>query len=91
MVKPIRPQITNVNGAQAVHPDSKSKSPMPTAPAAAPDFLPYITAQIKKIAKQPVIMKLTPNVTDITEIAKGAEAGGSKKNFLRKIIDKHLF
>ena len=34
-----------------------------------------LTAQIKKIAKQPVIMKLTPNVTDITEIAKGAEAG----------------
>ena len=36
-----------------------------------------LTAQIKKIAKQPVIMKLTPNVTDITEIAKGAEAGGA--------------
>ena len=29
---------------------------------------------IKKLAKQPVIMKLTPNVTDITEIAKAAEA-----------------
>ena len=37
-----------------------------------------LTAQIKKIAKQPVIMKLTPNVTDITEIAKGAEAGGAQ-------------
>ena len=36
-----------------------------------------ITAQIKAVAKQPVIMKLTPNVTDITEIAKGAEAGGA--------------
>ena len=36
-----------------------------------------LTAQIKKIAKQPVIMKLTPNVTDITEIAKGAQAGGA--------------
>ena len=36
-----------------------------------------LTAQIKRIAKQPVIMKLTPNVTDITEIAKGAEAGGA--------------
>lgn len=36
-----------------------------------------LTAQIKKIAKQPVIMKLTPNVTDITEIAKAAEAGGA--------------
>ena len=36
-----------------------------------------ITSAIKKIAKQPVIMKLTPNVTDITEIAKAAEAGGA--------------
>ena len=34
-----------------------------------------LTADIKKIAKQPIIMKLTPNVTDITEIAKAAEAG----------------
>ena len=36
-----------------------------------------LTTQIKKLAKQPVIMKLTPNVTDITEIAKAAEAGGA--------------
>ena len=36
-----------------------------------------LTAEIKKIAKQPVIMKLTPNVTDIAEIARAAEAGGA--------------
>ena len=36
-----------------------------------------LTGQIRKLAKQPVIMKLTPNVTDITEIAKAAEAGGA--------------
>lgn len=36
-----------------------------------------LTGQIKKLAKQPVIMKLTPNVTDITEIARAAEAGGA--------------
>lgn len=36
-----------------------------------------ITAQIKKKAKQPVIMKLSPNVTDITEMAKSAEAAGA--------------
>lgn len=36
-----------------------------------------LTAQIKKLARQPVIMKLTPNVTDITEIARAAEAGGA--------------
>lgn len=37
----------------------------------------HITKEIKKIAKQPVIMKLSPNVTDITVMAKAAEAGGA--------------
>lgn len=41
------------------------------------DCLFDITSQIKKIAKQPVIMKLSPNVTDITEMAKAAEAAGA--------------
>ena len=36
-----------------------------------------ITSRIKKIAKQPVIMKLSPNVTDITEMARAAEAAGA--------------
>lgn len=36
-----------------------------------------ITKEMKKHAKQPVIMKLSPNVTDITEMAKAAEAGGA--------------
>ena len=36
-----------------------------------------ITKEIKRIAKQPIIMKLSPNVTDITEMAKAAEAGGA--------------
>ena len=36
-----------------------------------------ITAAVKKAARQPVIMKLSPNVTDITEIARAAEAGGA--------------
>ncbi len=36
-----------------------------------------ITDQLKRRAKQPVIMKLSPNVTDITEMAKAAEAGGA--------------
>lgn len=37
----------------------------------------HVTKEIKKIAKQPVIMKLSPNVTDITVMAKAAEAGGA--------------
>ncbi len=36
-----------------------------------------ITREIKGRARQPVIMKLSPNVTDITEIARAAEAGGA--------------
>ena len=41
------------------------------------DCLYDITSQIKKKAKQPFIMKLSPNVTDITEMAKAAEAAGA--------------
>ena len=36
-----------------------------------------ITREVKKRAKQPIIMKLSPNVTDITETALAAEAGGA--------------
>lgn len=42
-----------------------------------PKMVEKITAEIKKYAAQPVIMKLSPNVTDITEMAKAAEAGGA--------------
>lgn len=41
------------------------------------DALFDITSKIKKAAKQPVIMKLSPNVTDITEMARAAEAAGA--------------
>ncbi|MFV0466538.1 MAG: dihydroorotate dehydrogenase [Lachnospiraceae bacterium] len=36
-----------------------------------------ITKEIKRLARQPVVMKLSPNVTDITDMAKAAEAGGA--------------
>lgn len=42
-----------------------------------PDALLDITKAVKAKAKQPVIMKLSPNVTDITEMARAAEAGGA--------------
>ncbi len=42
-----------------------------------PKLVEEITKEIKKVAKQPVIMKLSPNVTDITVMAKAAEAGGA--------------
>lgn len=41
------------------------------------DALFNITEQIKKKARQPIIMKLSPNVTDIAEMAKAAEAAGA--------------
>lgn len=41
------------------------------------DCLFDITSQVKKAARQPIIMKLSPNVTDITEMAKAAEAAGA--------------
>ena len=42
-----------------------------------PKAVEAITKAVKAGAKQPVIMKLSPNVTDITEMAKAAEAGGA--------------
>lgn len=42
-----------------------------------PKALEQITKAVKAKAKQPIIMKLSPNVTDITEMAKAAEAGGT--------------
>ena len=42
-----------------------------------PKALEAITKEVKKYAKQPSIMKLSPNVTDITEMARAAEAGGA--------------
>lgn len=42
-----------------------------------PKMVTEITSEVKKHCKKPLIVKLTPNVTDITEIAKSAEAGGA--------------
>ena len=42
-----------------------------------PKAVEAITREVKKYAKQPVIMMLSPNVTDITVMAKAAEAGGA--------------
>lgn len=42
-----------------------------------PKMVERITRRIKDRAKQPVIMKLSPNVTDIGDMARAAEAGGA--------------
>ena len=41
------------------------------------DALFDITKRIKSVARQPIIMKLSPNVTDIAEMARAAEAAGA--------------
>ena len=42
-----------------------------------PKMAEYVTREVKKICKHPLVVKLSPNVTDITEIAKAAVAGGA--------------
>ena len=42
-----------------------------------PKAVEAITREVKKYAKQPIIMKLSPNVTSISEMAKAVEAGGA--------------
>jgi dihydroorotate dehydrogenase (NAD+) catalytic subunit len=42
-----------------------------------PHMVELVTREVKRYARQPLIVKLTPNVTDIVTIAKAAEAGGA--------------
>lgn len=42
-----------------------------------PKMAEYVTCEVKKVCKHPLVVKLSPNVTDITEIAKAAVAGGA--------------
>ncbi len=42
-----------------------------------PKMAALVTSEVKKVAKQPLIVKLSPNVTDITEIAKAVESAGA--------------
>ena len=42
-----------------------------------PEMAARVTREVKRVAKKPIMIKLTPNVTDITEIAKAVEAEGA--------------
>ena len=59
-----------------------------------PEYTEMITAWVKEAAKTPVIVKLTPNVTDITRVALAAEKGGADAvsliNTLNSIIGVDL-
>lgn len=59
-----------------------------------PAMVEEVTKAVKKVARQPLIVKLTPNVTDIAEIAKAAVAGGADaisliNTLLGMVIDIH--
>lgn len=60
-----------------------------------PKTVEHLTSEVKKYAKKPIIVKLSPNVTSITDVAKAAEAGGADSvslinTLLGMSIDIHL-
>ena len=58
-------------------PHGMSERGMGAAVGQVPEYTEMITAWVKEVARTPVIVKLTPNVTDITRIAAAAERGGA--------------
>ncbi|HEX9761105.1 MAG TPA: NAD-dependent dihydropyrimidine dehydrogenase subunit PreA [Candidatus Acidoferrales bacterium] len=58
-------------------PHGMSERGMGAAVGQVPEYTEMITAWVKEAARTPVIVKLTPNVTDITRIAEAAERGGA--------------
>lgn len=50
-----------------------------------------VTSEVKKISSKPVMIKLSPNVTDITEIARAAEAGGADAvSLINTLMGMHI-
>jgi dihydropyrimidine dehydrogenase (NAD+) subunit PreA len=58
-------------------PHGMSERGMGSAVGQVPEYAEMITSWVKEVAKIPVIVKLTPNVTDVTRIAAAAERGGA--------------
>ena len=58
-------------------PHGMSERGMGASVGQVPDYTEMITSWVKEVAKTPVIVKLTPNVTDIGRIALAAEKGGA--------------
>src|SRR5271170_7778724 len=58
-------------------PHGMSERGMGAAVGQVPEYAEMITTWVKEVAKTPVIVKLTPNVTDITRVAFAAERGGA--------------
>jgi len=58
-------------------PHGMSERGMGAAVGQVPEYTEMITSWVKEVGRTPVIVKLTPNVTDITRIAEAAERGGA--------------
>jgi dihydropyrimidine dehydrogenase (NAD+) subunit PreA len=58
-------------------PHGMSERGMGAAVGQVPDYTTMITEWVKEVARTPVIVKLTPNITDVTRIARAAEQGGA--------------
>jgi len=58
-------------------PHGMSERGMGAAVGQVPEYTTMITEWVKEVARTPVIVKLTPNVSDITKIAVAAEQGGA--------------
>ncbi len=58
-------------------PHGMSERGMGAAVGQVPEYTTMITEWVKEVARTPVIVKLTPNVTDVTYLAKAAERGGA--------------
>ena len=58
-------------------PHGMSERGMGSAVGQVPDHTCQIVKWVKEVAKTPVIVKLTPNITDITFLARAAEQGGA--------------
>ena len=56
-----------------------------------PKMAARVTSEVKKVARQPLIVKLSPNVTDITEIAKAVEsAGADGLSLINTLMGMHI-
>ena len=58
-------------------PHGMSERGMGSAVGQVPEYTTMITEWVKEVAQTPVIVKLTPNITDVTRIAVAAEQGGA--------------
>src|SRR5271170_3523737 len=68
-------------------PHGMSERGMGAAVGQVPEYTEMITSWVKEAAKVPVIVKLTPNVTDITKIAEAAQRGGADAGSLINTVN----